>query len=238
MASSASAATPANLHLLLVEDDEALAAMLSDELRALGHEVAMAGDGREALVAVSNAHYDAVILDRLLPLLDGVSVLERMRASRMTTPVIMLTALGRSIEKVEGLEAGADDYVVKPVDVAELNARLHAVLRGRQWVATPADADTISAGDITVSPAKHRAWRDGKAVDLSKVELGLLAELARNADTVLTRAMLYERVWGYDFEPSTNIIDAQVRRLRIKLTEHGGSDPIVTIRGVGYMLRG
>ena len=148
----------------------------------------------------------------------------------------MLSALGQSAEKVRGLEAGADDYVVKPVAASELHARLGAVLRARKWAR--GGSGMLRAGDILVSPEKFRAWRNGKAIDLSHLELNLLAELARNVDTVLTRAMLLERVWGYDFEPSTNIVDVFIRRLRVKLTAAGGDDPIATLRGVGYMLRG
>lgn len=224
-----------SLNLLLVEDDAVLARMLAADLRGFGHDVVTARDGGEALEAISQDQFDAVILDRMLPGLDGKTVLERMRRQQMTVPVILLTALGRTAEKIEGLDAGADDYVVKPVDAAELNARLQAVRRGRGW--SVQEADTIRAGEIVVSPAKHRAWRGEMPIDLSKVELAVLAELARNADTVMTRAMLYERIWNYDFEPAANIIDTHVRRLRMKLTAQGGSDPIVTVRGVGYMLR-
>ena len=113
---------------------------------------------------------------------------------------------------------------------------MQAVLRGRTWTVT--SADTLRAGDLVVSPSKFRAWRSGRAIDLSHLELNLLAELARNVDTVLTRAMLLERVWGYDFEPTTNIVDVFIRRLRMKLMAYGGADPIATMRGVGYMLRG
>jgi two-component system OmpR family response regulator len=159
-----------------------------------------------------------------------------LRGANITMPVIMLSALGRSVEKVEGLEAGADDYVVKPVAAVELNARLLALMRGRGW--TGSAGDTIHAGDIVVSPTKFRAWRDGIALDLGKLEFKLLAEFVANADAVLTRAMLVERVWGYDFAPTTNIVDVYVRHLRVKLTAAGGDDPIRTVRGVGYMLRG
>jgi two-component system OmpR family response regulator len=224
-----------SLNLLLVEDDPALAASLADELRGLGHRVTIGTDGQEALAAVSGEQFDALILDRMLPLVDGISVLQRLRREKVTLPIVMLSALARSVEKVEGLEAGADDYIAKPVPVAELQARLLAVLRGRQWTAS--DTDTLRAGDIVVSPGKYRAWRGGKPLDLAKVELNLLAELVRNKDSVLTRAMLTERVWQYDFEPTTNIVDAYIRRLRVKLTADGGDDPIVTMRGVGYLLR-
>ncbi|AGH49009.1 MULTISPECIES: response regulator transcription factor [Sphingomonadales] len=223
------------MDVLLVEDDAILAKDLAAELRECGHQAQIVGDGRLALQALVDRKFDAVILDRMLPELDGLSVLNRMRAEGMTLPVIMLTALGKSADKVEGLEQGADDYVVKPVDAAELNARLMAVSRGRQW--NMPENDTISAGDITVSPLRHRAWYKGAPVVLPKVEFQLLAELVRNADRVLTRAMLYERVWDYDFEPKSNIADMYIRRLRLKLMEAGCDDPIVTVRGIGYMLR-
>lgn len=224
------------LKLLLVEDDAVFASAIAEELRGFDHVVTLAGDGRAALAAVDSVSFDAVILDRMLPKVDGIAVLERLRGSDMTVPVIMLSALGRSVEKVEGLEAGADDYVVKPIAAAELNARLLALVRGRRW--TAGGGDTIQAGDIVVSPAKVRAWRAGVALDLGKLEFKLLAEFVANADAVLSRAMLVERVWGYDFAPTTNIVDVHVRHLRLKLTAAGGDDPIVTMRGVGYLMRG
>ncbi|RZM32640.1 MAG: response regulator transcription factor [Sphingomonas sp.] len=224
------------MNVLLVEDDAVFAQGMAEELRGFGHRITVAPNGRDALAAIDSEPFDAVVLDRMLPKVDGMSVLERLRGGNMTLPVIMLTALGRSVEKVEGLQAGADDYVVKPIDAAELDARLAAVVRGRGW--TGGSADTIRAGDITVSPTKFRAWRAGIALDLGKLEFKLLAEFVANADAVLTRAMLVERVWGYDFAPTTNIVDVYVRHLRVKLTAAGGDDPIRTVRGVGYMLRG
>lgn len=224
------------LRLLLVEDDADYAVALAAELGGIGHHTTIAAHGREALAVMNAAAFDAVILDRMMPRLDGMSVLQTLRAGGMTLPVIMLTALASSQDKVEGLEAGADDYVAKPVAAVELHARLTAILRGRGW--TQAGADTLQAGDIVVSPTTFRAWRAGQPIELAKLELKLLSELVRNSGSVLTRAMLLERVWGYDFVPDTNIVDVHIRRLRIKLTEAGGDDPIRTVRGVGYTLRG
>ncbi|MCT8002913.1 response regulator transcription factor [Sphingomonas sanguinis] len=224
-----------SLHLILVEDDEDYARSLTAELAALGHRVERVGDGRLALAALDREQYDAVILDRMMPRLDGLSVVETLRARGITVPVIMLTALSMASDKIDGLEGGADDYVVKPVAAEELNARIHAVMRGRRW--TVSETDTIRAGDIVVSPTSFRAWRGGHPITLANLELKLLAELARHAGEVLTRAMLIERVWGYDFEPETNIVDVYIRRLRLKLTEDGGEDPIETVRGIGYSLK-
>jgi two-component system OmpR family response regulator len=225
-----------SLNLLIVEDDAPLATMLAEELRELDHVVTIAADGREALDVVGRDRFDAVILDRMLPHVDGISVLHSLRRDNMTLPIIMLSALQRATEKVEGLDAGADDYVVKPVATAELDARLNALLRARGW--TSGDGDTIRAGDIIISPKRFRAWRAGKAIDLAKIEFNLLAELARNADTVMTRAMLLERVWGYDFETSKNLVEVYICRLRLKLAIDGLDDPLQTVRGVGYSLRG
>jgi two-component system OmpR family response regulator len=227
------------LTVLLVEDDDVFAAALAEELRRFQHDVTVAEDGRAALAAIDHEQFDAVVLDWMMPRLDGVSMLKRLRDGERTLPVIMLSALGSAAEKVEGLEAGADDYVVKPVAAEELNARLNAVVRGRQWLnASPiASADTLRAGNIVVSPTRFRAWRGDVSIDLANLELKLLAEFVRNAGTVLTRTMLIERVWGYEFEPTTNLVDVYIRRLRQKLTAAGGEDPILTIRGVGYMLR-
>ena len=223
------------LRLLMVEDDADLATTMSDELRGFGHDVTVAADGQQALCAIAQNPFDAVILDRMLPLIDGMSVLQRMREQDMTMAVVMLSALTRSAQKVEGLEAGADDYVAKPVPAPELNARVQAVLRGRRW--TRSGADTLRAGDIVISPTTFRAWRGEKPIDLPKLELGILIELAKNIDTVVTRKMLLERVWRFDFEPGSNIVEAYIRRLRLKLTMHGDPDPIVTVRGAGYILR-
>ncbi|RSU48341.1 response regulator transcription factor [Sphingomonas sp. S-NIH.Pt15_0812] len=224
------------MNLLLVEDDADFAATTAAALRGFDHRVTIAGDGRAALSALACESFDAMILDRMLPHIDGLSVLERLRGGRATLPVIMLSARGQSDAKVDGLVAGADDYVVKPVDAAELNARLHALLRGRGFA--QGGDDTLRAGDITVSSSRFRAWRAERPIDLVKLELKLLLELVRHADRVMTRAMLIEKVWGYDFEPETNLVDVYIRRLRLKLCADGGSDPIVTMRGVGYMLKG
>ncbi len=223
------------LNLLLADADAPVAATLRAELVALGHRVTLAQDGRAALVAIDHEAFDAMILDWVLPVIDGIAVLQRLRAANMGLPIVMLSARGRAIDRIEGLDAGADDYVVKPAYAGELNARLNALLRGRRWAG--AGDDTLRAGDIVVSPGKFRASRGGRAIELGNLEFRLLAELARNAGAVLTRAMLLERVWGYDVEPATNIVDAYIRRLRVKLNEGGAEDPIVTVRGVGYRLR-
>jgi len=225
-----------SLQLLLVEDDEDLAAQLEEQLRQFGHDTTITSNGRHATELMTARRFDAVILDRILPRMDGITVLKRMRDHNILTPVIMMTALGQSQQKIEGLESGADDYVLKPVDPAELNARLNALTRARAWSGKGSD-ETLRVGDLVISPTRHSVWYNGKALSFQKIEFKLLVELARQADAVMTRAMLLERVWNYDFEPATNLVDAYIRRLRIKLTQFGAADPIVTIRGIGYMLK-
>ncbi|PZU59187.1 MAG: DNA-binding response regulator [Sphingobium sp.] len=222
------------MHILLVEDDDQLQQQLVAQLSQFGHEVQTAGDGRDAIALIGQRSFDIVILDWMLPGVDGITVLRQMREGGMNVPVLMLTALGQVFDKVEGFDAGADDYVVKPVDPLELNARLHALVRARR--ANDQATDTISAGDIVISPSRLRAWRDGQPLNLSQTEFKLLLELARNAGMVVTRPMLIERIWGHDLVPTTNIIDAHIRHLRVKLLEFG-DDPIGTQRGMGYLLR-
>lgn len=226
-----------SLNLLIIEDDEDLATQLREQLSLFGHDSTIVGDGRRANQIVGSKHFDAIILDRILPMTDGVTLLKSFREHNILTPVIVMTALGQSRQKVEGLESGADDYVVKPVDPAELNARIQALVRARGWTDKGAD-ETLRAGDLVVSPSRHSAWRDGQALRLQKTEFKVLVELIRHTGVPVTRAMLLERVWNYDFEPTTNLVEAHIRRLRIKLMEFGGDDPIVTIRGLGYMIRG
>lgn len=223
-----------SMHVLLVEDDTQLQRQLVDQLTPFGHRIDTADDGLAALSLVGQSAFDIVILDWMMPGVDGISVLRQMREGGMTVPVLMLTALGQVFDKVEGLEAGADDFVVKPVDPLELNARINALVRARRTSEQP--ADTITAGDIVISPTRLRAWRGGHALNLSQTEFKMLLELARHAGTIVTRQMLIERIWGHDFVPTTNIVDAHIRHLRVKLLEHG-DDPISTQRGMGYSLR-
>ncbi|WP_294333336.1 response regulator transcription factor [uncultured Sphingomonas sp.] len=226
---------PSALRALVVEDDAQLSALLVRQLGGLGYDVTAVGDGRAAITALAEARYDVVLLDRMLPVIEGVEVLRRIRAEGIETPVILLTALGLTNERVEGLDAGADDYIVKPFEIDELNARIRAVLRRR--TAPAADNATLTAGDVTVSVLRHRVTRAGKPIELQKTELKLLAELVREAGSVLSRKMLIERVWGYDFVPATNIVDVHILKLRQRLDMPGLPDPIVTVRGVGYMFR-
>lgn len=210
---------------------------LADQLVAFGHTVTAAADGPAGLSFLATGAFDIVVLDWMLPTLDGLPLLREVRARGLRLPVLMLTALGQTIDKVEVLDAGADDYVVKPCDPLELNARIKALLRARSaGSAGEQPADTIEVGDIGISPAGARAWRKGQSLGLSQIEFRMLLELARLAGDTVTRAMLVERVWGRDLVTTSNVIEAHIRHLGVKLCRYG-DDPIETVRGAGYSLR-
>jgi two-component system response regulator MprA len=223
--------------LLVVDDDPALARTLRRALGIEGYAVECAADGAEALHRLTNAHYDAVLLDVSLPRLDGLAVCRRMRERRDTTPVLMLTARETVGDRVAGLDAGADDYLVKPFALDELNARVRALLRR----ATPAETgphEHLRYRDLDLELATYRAHRGTRQLELTRTEQRLLELLLRNPEQVLPRDMIYERVWGSDISATSNTLDVYVGYLRRK-TEEGGEPRLIhTVRGVGFMLAG
>lgn len=221
--------------VLIVEDDVQLAESLSQRLRSVGHAVTMLADGQEALQAVIEGDFDVIVLGLVLRGMDGLNVVRSLRDEGVTTPIIMMAAFADSAERIDGLEGGADDYMVKPIDIEELHARIKAVLRRANW--STEGGGTIGTDDITVSPSRLRAWYRGVGLDLSVQEFRLLAQLVRNADSVLSRETLYETVWRNGSPPSSKVIDAHVSRIRRRMIEQVGVDPIVTVRGAGYMVR-
>ncbi len=222
------------MQILIVEDDPRAAKQLVSDLAELGHDTAIAADGRAALAVATDGKFDAILLDVMLPFVGGVDVARKLREGHIGVPIIMLTALGDLDQRIAGLEAGADDYLVKPAAPAEIDARLKAIQRR---AAQTTDSGVMRAGVIEVNEVKFRAIRAGRLLNLQKLEFLVLCELVRNADSVVTRQMLYQNVWHYDFEPTTNIAESYIRRLRLQLNAPGEIDPIVTVRGVGYMLK-
>ena len=221
------------MRLLIVEDDERAAKQLVDDLAELGHESLVALDGRSALSMATDGKFDAVLLDIMLPYVDGVGVARILRDRNLEMPIIMLTALGDLEQRLTGLEAGADDYLVKPAAPAEIDARLKAILRR---AARSNETGVLRAGDIEVNEIKYRAMRASRLLKLRTMDFRLLCELVRNVNSVVTRKMLYHSIWNYDFEPTTNILESSIRHLRAQLSQPGERDPISTVRGVGYML--
>jgi two-component system OmpR family response regulator len=220
--------------ILLVEDDRDTAAYLSRGLAEEGHSVEHVTDGQEGLFRAIGGGYDLIVLDRMLPILDGLAVLRALRAAEVETPVLILSALASVGDRIEGLDCGSDDYLVKPFSFAELLARSNALLRRAESRNT---ADTrLSVGDLEIDPLSRTVRRGGKKIDLKPREYMLLEYLARNEGRVVTRTMLLEQVWDYHFDPGTNVIDVHVSRLRRKLDE-GFEKPLLhTVRGAGYML--
>jgi two-component system OmpR family response regulator len=223
------------MQILLAEDDVDTAGYVARGLSELGHNVMRATDGADALHLASTEICDLVVLDRMLPSLDGLSVLRRLRAAGIDTPVLLLTALGRIEDRVEGLEAGADDYLVKPFAFSELAARINALARRRPLSEIVTE---LEIGGLRLDLLKREVRRDGRLVALQPREFRLLEELMRNGERVVTRTMLLEHVWGFHFEPQTNIVETHMSRLRAKLNEGGAGDLIETVRGVGYRMRG
>jgi two-component system response regulator MprA len=222
------------VRVLVVDDDRGIRAALDRALRAEGYEVELAADGAAALDRVESTRPDAVILDVMMPELDGLSVCRRIRDRGDTVPILVLTARHSVGDRVAGLDAGADDYVVKPFALEELLARLRALLRRAP---SPDDAATLRLADLVLDPGARRVKRGGQEIHLTRTEFELLELLVRNAGIVLTRSVIFERVWGYDFETSSNALDVYIGYLRRK-TEAGGQPRLVhTVRGVGYVAR-
>ena len=222
------------MRVLIVEDDPQTAAWLRKGLQEDGHAVDHAGTGRDGLFLASTESYDAVVLDRMLPGLDGLALLRTLRGAGNATPVLMLTALGDVDHRVEGLRAGSDDYLTKPFAYAELSARLDGIVRR---AGTTADRPArLQVGDLALDLERRDASRGGRRISLQPREFRLLEYLMRHAGRAVTRTMLLEAVWDYHFDPQTNVIDVHVSRLRQKI-DHGFERPLLhTVRGVGYRL--
>ena len=226
------------MKILVADDDTQTVEYLRRGLSQAGHVVSVAADGTEALFRATEERYDAIVLDRMLPRLDGLSVLRMLRAGGIQTPVLLLTAMSGIADRVEGLESGADDYLVKPFAFAELQARLNVLARRPSAAAATTEIETsLRVLDIEFDLAKRIVRRDGKRVDLQPRELLMLEALMRNPHRVMTRTMLLERVWDFDFDPQTNIVETHISRLRAKLNAGFAYDAIVTVRGSGYMIR-
>ena len=222
------------MRALLVEDDVELGNYLRKGLVEAGYIVDRAGDGEDALFMVTEQQFDVVIMDRMLPKLDGLSVLRTMRANGNDAPVLILSALADVDDRVAGLRAGGDDYLTKPFAFSELSARLEALLRRRR---TSEKVTEFSVGDLEMNLLAREVKRQGQVIDLQPREFQLLEYLIRHADQVVTRTMLLENVWGYHFDPQTNVIDVHISRLRAKL-DRGFDKPLLhTVRGAGYSLR-
>ena len=222
------------MKILLIEDDKATSAYIARGLREHGHVVDIALDGRDGFLFASDGSHDVLIVDRMLPGLDGIGLVQALRQAGMKTPVLFLTALGDVGDRVRGLDAGGDDYLTKPFAFAELTARVNALSRRPPLSETPT---LLRAGGLELNLLDRTVSRNGKAIELQPREFQLLTYLMRNPDRVVTRTMLLEAVWDFHFDPKTNIVETHISRLRSKLAQHGGAEPIHTVRGAGYIFR-
>lgn len=246
--------------MLLAEDDRAIRNALERALSLEGYRVTAVADGVEALAQAHRNPPDVLVLDVMMPGIDGLQVCRVLRAEGDRTPVLMLTALVETADRIAGLDAGADDYVVKPFDVEEVFARLRALLRRTSPdpaapavpaapaaaavpaapvpdVPTPASERQVEAAGLRMDPQARRAWRDGRELELTRTEFELLELLVRNAGIVLDHSTIYDRIWGYDFGPGSKNLAVYVGYLRRKLDHPGAPQLIHTVRGVGYVLR-
>jgi DNA-binding response OmpR family regulator len=218
------------MHVLIVEDDPAIARFLERGLAAHGHQALTADNGQDGVLMAADESVDFVLLDIMLPGMDGQEVLRRIRARRPGVPVLMLTARDEVRDKVSALDGGADDYLTKPFDLEELLARMRALVRR----ADQPEASKIEVGDLKMDLRSHRVWRGEKSVELSSREFALLEYFVRHPGQVLSRQQILSAVWDYAFDPGSNIVDVYVSYLRNKLDRRGGPSLISTVRGAGY----
>ena len=223
-----------NKNILLVEDDAETADYIRNGFAQSGYVIDVLANGRDALFQASDGHYGAIILDRMLPDLDGLSVLKGLRAAGVRTPILLLSALAMVDERVRGLQAGADDYLAKPYVFSELLARVEVMLRRADNAG--AAPTTLTCDDLELNLLSRKVSRKSREIDLLPREFQLLEYLLNHKDQLVTRTMLLERVWDYHFDPSTNIVDVHISRLRQKI-DKGFDRPLIhTLRGAGYML--
>lgn len=219
------------MKILIVEDDESVARFLKQATQEAGYTVETVDDGLLALQTAKTLPFDVILLDVMLPGMDGFEVCRRLRAAKVMTPILIITARDTLEDKLAGLDGGADDYIVKPFQVAELLARVRALLRRGSSSPT-----ILQVADMTLDPATHQARRDNQAISLSGTEYALLEYLMRNAGRVLTRSMILDHVWQYDFEGNDNVLDVYISYLRRKI-DKGHAQPLIhTLRGVGFKI--
>ncbi len=223
------------MRVLVIEDDQQTADYLCKGLRESQHHVDHSSDGKEGLFLALEAPYEALVVDRMLPGLDGLSVIKSLRGAGCETPVLILSALAEVDDRVNGLRAGGDDYLVKPFAFSELLARLEALARRRSQTAPQT---TLRVHDLEMDLLSHTVKRAGKPIDLQPREFQLLEFLMRRSGQVVTRTMLLEGVWDYHFDPQTNVIEVHVSRLRQKIDRDFQPPLLHTVRGAGYILRG
>ena len=222
------------MRILLVEDDRKIASFIVKGLKAAGYAVDHAPDGEEGLHLALTQPYDTAIVDIMLPKVDGLTLIEKMRAARVSTPVIILSAKGSVDDRVKGLQTGSDDYLTKPFAFSELLARVQALMRRAGGISEPT---RLNLGDLSINLLTREVIRGKSRIDLQPLEFSLLEYLTRNAGRVVSKTMIMEHVWDYNFDPQTNVVEARMSRLRDKINKGCDRKLIQTVRGVGYVLK-
>ena len=222
------------MRILVIEDDEQIASFITRGLKQAGFAVDIAGNGEDGFHLALTEPYDAAVIDIMLPKLDGLSLIEELRRKRVNIPVIILSARRSVDDRVKGLQTGGDDYLTKPFVFSELLARLQALIRRSSGVV---ESTTITVGDISIDLLKREVIRSGKSIDLRPREFALLEYLMRHTGRVVSKTMILEHVWGYDFDPQTNVADVLICRLRNKVDRDFKEKMIHTMRGIGYVLK-
>ena len=222
------------MRLLLVEDDLKIASFIIKGMKEEGYAVDHATDGQEGLHMAVTEPYDAAIIDVMLPKLDGLSLIERMRKEKVNTPVIILSAKGSVDDRVKGLQVGGDDYLPKPFAFSELLARVQALMRRSSGLSEPT---RLTYGDLSMNLLTREVTRGGRRIELQRLEFSLLEYLMRNAGRVVSKTMIMEHVWDYNFDPQTNVVESRICRLRDKIDRGFDKKLILTVRGVGYALK-
>ncbi len=222
------------MRILVVEDDPEASRYIARGLTEAGHVVETAADGEDGLALAQDENFDVAVVDRMLPKLDGLALVERLRAAKIGTPVLFLSALGEVDDRVTGLRAGGDDYLVKPFAFAELLARIEVLARRGS---SDVSQTRLDVADLALDILTRRVTRNGQTINLQPREFRLLEYLMRHANQVVTRTMLLENVWDYHFDPQTNVIDVQISRLRSKIDKGFEAPLLHTVRGAGYVIR-
>lgn len=223
-----------SVRLLVVDDDERICSFIANGLKQEGHTVDVAGDGDEALGLLLSRNYDAAVLDIVMPVMDGLTVIQRLRDEGVKTPILILSAKHSVDDRVTGLRAGGDDYMVKPFAFTELIARVQSLVRRATGLSEPT---RYQVGDLILDVLKHEARRGDRRLDLQPREFALLLYLMRNANRVVSKTMIMEHVWGYNFDTQTNVVESRISRLRDKVDKGFDTAYIRTVRGVGYAIR-
>lgn len=222
--------------VLVADDDKQIGQFIKTNFEKNNIETTLAFDGKEALFLINTNNYDVIIIDWMMPYLDGISLLKILRKQNIETPIIILSALDSTENKIEGLKSGSDDYLTKPFSIDELLIRVN-ILYNRTKQITQAKTHKLTCGDIELDELAHEVHRNGQPIILQQREYKVLHLLLKHKNEVISKSMILKEVWDYDFDPQTNVVEVHISRLRTKLTEDGLNDPIKTVRGFGYVIQ-